>query len=98
MGNYPEAYELTSNAVHHLATSLADIKGRVTGALREIKRISPEQLPNRSGVTNAYNKLTPHLVDNIYDSFYRTRSTKLQQIAETIYELHAQINLDYHDQ
>lgn len=98
MKKYAEAYELSGNAVHQLATSLAGIKGRVSGALREIKRIRPDQRPDRDGVKHAYNKLVPHLTNNIFDSFYRTRSTKLQEIANTIYELHSQINLDYHDQ
>lgn len=96
MNKYSDAYVLTGNAVHILATSLASIKGRVTGALREIRRLKAEELPDREAVKYTYNKLAPYMTGDLYETFYGKRSTKLQEIANTIYELHSQITLDYH--
>ena len=95
LNKYNDAYVLTGKAARILATSLSDIKGRVTAALHEIRLVRSDQLPDRELVKFHYCKLIPYMSGNLYEAFFRMRSTKLKEIACHIYALREEVAKDY---
>lgn len=95
---YEDAYVRLGTAVYILATSYANMKSRVTRAIKEIRLIEPEQLPKRELVQFHYNALRPYMTGDLYDAFFRNRLTKLKEIACNIYALREEVAKDYRDQ